>query len=900
MSITFANPWLLGAILLLPILWLLMRLIPPPARVVRFPGVRLLLGLSTREQRPESAPRWLRLLRMLALLLIVLGLADPILDAAPSMPDGRPVVILMDGGWASAGDWALRKRAARDLLAAADRARAPVQLAVLAQAPDAKGGPEPRAAAAWRPVVEGLSPAPWPPQRAKWRDWVAKAAAAGAQVHWFHDGLDHGAGAAFAAALSAGAVTVHSSAGALRALDNPRRLPEGAEVRVLRFRGTAPETVRVEARDGDSRLLGATDSVFAEGSLAAGAAFTMPRPVANRIASFRIVGERSAAAIRLPGDGWRRLRVGIATGGSTDADQPLLSGAHFVRSALVPVAELIEGEVEALLSRAPHSLVLVDRGELSDSERTALSDWVESGGQLIRFAGPRMAQWNQSADGAEADSLLPVATIPGGRNLGGALSWGKPQALAAFDPAGPFAGLRPSPEATVSRQLLAAPDARLGERSWARLEDGTPIVTGAPRGEGEVILFHTTADTTWSLLPLSGVFAEMLERVVSRAGGAADTVSGGEGLWMLETAVDGFGAVVRPPAGLAPVAGALLGEGRASPMTPPGIYRSGGARQSLAVSAADAFARGPMLLPGSAAITPLAGAGEREAGAWLLALALLLLAIEAMLTGELASKTARRAAMGAAVVLIAILGRVEASEVPGAVTATTLAYVLTGDSALDRTSKAGLVALGTVLAERTHVEPAPPQGIDPATDDLSLYPLIYWPIGDSQPPLADRAVTAFNRYLSSGGMLILDSRDQGLGGDGFRLSRRNLARLAGGLDLPPLALAGSEHVLTRTFYLLSDFPGRWSGGRIWVAGNANSEWGAVNDDTSPVIVGGADWAAAWAQDEQGRPLAAMGAGGELQREMAFRAGVNFVMYALLGNYKSDLVHQAAILSRLEN
>ena len=58
------------------------------------------------------------------------------------------------------------------------------------------------------------------------------------------------------------------------------------------------------------------------------------------------------------------------------------------------------------------------------------------------------------------------------------------------------------------------------------------------------------------------------------------------------------------------------------------------------------------------------------------------------------------------------------------------------------------------------------------------------------------------------------------------------------------------------------------------------------------------WAAAWATDFDGRPLFPVTPGGERQREMAYRFGVNLAMYALTGNYKSDQAHTRTILQRL--
>ena len=140
--------------------------------------------------------------------------------------------------------------------------------------------------------------------------------------------------------------------------------------------------------------------------------------------------------------------------------------------------------------------------------------WIDNGGVLVRFAGPHLA-------GATDDDLVPVKLRRGGRILGGSLSWEKPQQLAGFSRDGPFAGMTVPNDVTVTRQVLAEPDAQLTDRTWATLADGTPLVTAQRRGNGLLVLFHVTADTRWSDLPLSGTFVEMLRRIVALAGASA-------------------------------------------------------------------------------------------------------------------------------------------------------------------------------------------------------------------------------------------------------------------------------------------------------------------------------------------------------------------------------------------
>ena len=133
--------------------------------------------------------------------------------------------------------------------------------------------------------------------------------------------------------------------------------------------------------------------------------------------------------------------------------------------------------------------------------------------------------------------------------------------------------------------------------------------------------------------------------------------------------------------------------------------------------------------------------------------------------------------------------------------------------------------------------------------------------------------------------------------------RRALQRILGQLDIPPLEPAGRTHVLSRSFYLLKDFPGRYVGSPLWVEatsiGRERRKLSPANaDGVSAVLITGNDFMGAWATTETGRPLLPVIPGGERQREMAYRAGINIVMYALTGNYKADQVHLPTILQRL--
>src|SRR6202030_1438056 len=114
-----------------------------------------------------------------------------------------------------------------------------------------------------------------------------------------------------------------------------------------------------------------------------------------------------------------------------------------------------------------------------------------------------------------------------------------------------------------------------------------------------------------------------------------------------------------------------------------------------------------------------------------------------------------------------------------------------------------------------------------------------------------------------------------------------------------------ENVLTKTFYLLRDFPGRFNTGQTWVEAlprgeedDAASHPARGGDGVSPIIITSNDLAGAWAIRPDGQPMLPLSPGEPRQREFAFRAGVNIVMYTLTGNYKADQVHAPALIERL--
>ena len=920
----FAAPLALAGLAALPLIWWLLRVTPPRPRETPFPPLKLILDLRPKDETPARTPLWLLILRLSLAALVVLAMAGPVWNPAPAGGSAKgPTLVVLDDGWPAAPQWPARVAAAARALEGAARDGRPAALMAMSDAGRAPALDDaPRALERLR----ALSPKPWAPDRKAALTALDAFLAAhpDADALYVADGVEDGAGRAFVERLAARAPSarIAGAEAAVRALSLPDQSGATLEARILRAASHAPAQGRLIARDAKGAALGEAPFDFGA-ALETRAGFDLPVELRNEIARIEIAGEASAGATLLLDERWRRRRVGLVGGATTDLSQPLLAPTYYLRKAMTPFADVREARpgapdpVAALIEDKPSVIALADVGAVAGATYDKLAKYVGDGGALIRFAGPRLA--------AASDDLIPVRLRRGGRVLGGALSWEKPKTLAAFPRESPFFGALAPAEVTVSRQVLAEPDPGLAAKTWAQLADGTPLVTAERRGRGLVVLFHVTADTTWSNLALSGLFVDMLRKIVMLAGeaprdGDAKTENAAPAASLPPLRLlDGFGALGPPPPTAKPLPADYAGPARAE--HPPGLYGPmEGPRALNALSAGDRLAA--LDLSG----LPLKQEALETAGPVDLRPALVVVAFLLFLADSLATLwlsggfgVFRRAA--AALVLGALAAtapvgpearaqqakpretiQIAPRDLEAALT-TRLAYVVTGDARVDEASQAGLATLTRVLGQRTTINAGDPVGLDPARDELAFYPLIYWPIAANRPLPPETARARIAAYMKQGGTVIFDTRDALTARPGTTSPEALwLRKLLDGADIPELEPVPRDHVVTKTFYLLEGFVGRTAEGKAWIEALAPEGGGPrparAGDSVSPIIIVSNDLAAAWATDRSGEGLYPLTPGGARQREMALRGGVNLVMYALTGNYKADQVHVRDLLQRL--
>lgn len=968
MPLIFTAPWLLAGLATLPVIWWLLRATPPkPAQEV-FPPLAILARLVRQDQEANKSPWWLTMLRLILAALVIFAVSGPIWKPQPiTFTGAEPVVIIVDNGWAAAPQWGAVQNQAQWLISNAEKNNAPVYLIATADQENTQSGPFSAAQAKER--LQALEPHPVPVERqpAFERLRTALNAITDARIFYLNDGLssttDKEAFAVLDSVKPTSVQLIMPTDDDLFAITGIANNQDALNVTLLRsIQDTKQAIIDLSAYDYQGRVLARAKAEFAGDATQTTAQITVPVELRNDITMIRIDAMRQAAASYLLDDNNRRRKVGLLDAGNADRAHSLLSPLHYISSAMAPFADLITANdkdlsqsLDTLLEKKPSIIVLSDIGRLPENATRKLLQWVENGGTLLRFAGPRLAA-AQTEDkigdlAGQRDPLLPVLLRSGQRNLGGTLSWSTPQKIAEAPEDSPFHNIKLPDDVTVLRQVLAEPSPDLMQKSWLNLADGTPLITGEDRGAGRLILFHIAPDIGWSNLPLSGGFVDLLQRITELSGSSATDSATDETVTLPAfRLLDASGNLAGLPKGAKPLVIEKGVVAQATLHTPPGLYGTEQAHKALNLMNSETvlapLGKPDMTMPLS--MIPATKQQTIDLQGPFFALAALLLALDGLLMLWIGGVFSRNAWRGFGrgskntIKSLTILALVSGSfallpqMVPHAqaqatihddsrpddqskiavLDVTHLAYVITGDKATDEISRVGLSGLTQFVADKTSLEPGAPVGVDPEKDELAFYPLIYWPVDNTAPAPSEKALQRIDAYMQQGGTVIFDTRDQlSAGTDGLSgtsPATQRLREMLDAMNIPPLAPIADNHVLSKTFFLMPDFPGRYRGSPLWgeapvdatnaddQADDAASRPVRNGDGVSPILITANDLAGAWAMDENWQPLYPTVPNDPMQRIYALRGGVNMVMYVLTGNYKADQVHVPALLERLGN
>ena len=913
-QIVFMQPIILSALLALPVIWYILKITPPAPKTVFFPATRFLRDLISEEQTPSKSPWWILLLRLLLAALIIIAMANPVINPAESIPGYGPVRIIIDNSWASAQTWNEQINSAEETITQAAREGRELYItpttASLGESKITQFGPLSEADAL--AIIRGIKPNPWPANYDAFKETIQDNRVR-RSVHsiWLSHGLDEGnLRDALSAVQNQGSLSfvtppterlpliLRPSEQATSRKDNDDQQNIRIDVDTARNASVStPVTVRAMADKND--VLDISNDIVTGETLPLTLSFDILDDLVNKITRFEISGRRGAGSIFLLDDQYKKRKVGIAAAADAESSAPLIEASYYIKRALEPFSQVVIADPVKLIEDEEVSvLILPDVGAMPTDTLNTVEAWVKEGGLLLRYSGPSLA------DASNKQFLLPVLLRSGGRSLSGSLSWDEPQNIADFTEDSPYYGLQIPDDISIKQQVLADPEQDLEKKVWARLSDGTPFITAKQQDKGLIVLIHTTANTDWSDFALSGLYVSILKRTVSLAG--TNAVTANRNFTTLDPILimDGYGALTPPPAAIPPLSADKVDGVIPNSLNPPGIYGNGQTQYALNLGTN----LPPMLVPASLPMSVLKTQYEQEYEIsimpYLLYGALGLFCLDWVIMIIMAGSGAlllRRTAQASLATLILISASSayadEASDIQYA-GAFYLAYIETGDQELDSLTHRGLESLSATLHRRTSVEPEGVAKLNPETDTLSFFPLIYWAISDTQKIYSDKVMQNIQSYLDHGGTIIFDTRDQNRSTTSMvnTNNAKALRRITASLNIPPIIPVPKDHVLGRAFYLLDEYPGRYSSGTLWVERYSASG----RDNVSSVIIGSNDWVGSWADSMGEKSFSRFNNSSDSrQREMAMRFGVNLVMYALTGNYKADQVHIPHILERLD-
>ena len=904
-QLTFGNPLALWALLSIPAVWLLLKIFPPAPSNITFPPIKFLLGLNNDQETASKTPLWLLLFRILFLIIIIFAFSNPSFNTKPVMSNSGPLILIIDNGWSASKNWEERKEKIIEYISLAEQKNKSIIVSLTAPLnKPINNNLNLIPASQARSIIETFVPQPWPSDYINLNKNIDKINKnENYNIVWFWDGISHDNQEAVQSL-----VNKLENLGSLTIIDYfnniPIKLISKVEnqtnnkilVEISRSIGSLQEKVFIRINGKNGELISRTKAIFEIQNRKTNSSIIIPNDIKNNLSSISIENENSAGAIYLFDDKWKKRNVGIVGDKTSFRTQPLLSPAYYLDRAIKPYSDIIIDELSKLLDKKISVIILPGVGTIREDINNKLKNWIENGGMLIRFAGPNL-------EGSNTD-LLPVKLRSiDSRTFGGALSWEEPASIKDFPNSSPLFGIKIQNDISINKQVIAEPSTNLLYNTWATLKDGTPVITAKNLGKGLNIFFHITANADWSNMPLTGTFVEVLERMISLSSSTEDKK---DNIPLKPfKLLDGFGRLIDPPANALPLNFDL---DDIYPLTrAPGYYGNELYRRVINLSE-----KINTLEPKTTTFNKETKVEKflSENLLQLKPILLLILIIFAILDSIISLRIKGILNMNIfnkifklSVICIICYNFNYTKEVKAeskfSALETQLAYVITSNEKLDNISYLGLSELTKVLKERTSIEASEPKGINIENDEISFFPILYWPINQEEIILNDKIINKIQNYMKSGGLIIFDTRDanpSNIVSNVKSIEQNILKSILKALDLPVLINVPENHVLKRSFYLLDSLPGRYSGGNVWVEATAQNS----KDGVSSVIIGGNDWASSWAKDKNNKPLFSVIPGGEKQREFSYRFGINVVMYAMTGNYKADQVHIKSILMRLNS
>jgi len=508
-KINLQSPEYFWLLLVVPLLWWLLRLIPPDAVRRRFPSLRLLQNLPRLRPQTAFTPLWLLILRGAIMILFVLGFTSPIWSSGDIdlPPPDQPIMLLIDNCWSAVPNFqALRDKA----LSILEPLPPEQNIAVLVTCP----------ATADPMISQGVVPVPRARaliHRIKLQDETADWArllhamqtlelAPIANVTFVSSGLIyHDDLARLLQELSAYdqvAIALPPES-LLPVILSPATDRQKIRVEVQRFTDIGTSVYNIITRDKNGYILTLDKIQIPDGKRSESMALSIPPEALEEISTLQIPNMGMTAQLS-----WNPpeipARIGLVANNLVNS---FTNPNRYLNAALTDKTQLVINNWPALLEQNL-PVIISAVPELPTEQLNAIAAWLQQGGRLIRFAGLEVP--------SNPDQLLPGRPMEMLYHLNEQFLYPEPLGLAAFPPDSPFQNLRFhfSPH-FYQHWLINAVDLS-DKRIWANYADQTPMILSKTVGQGESLLITTPPTPSGGNWIFSGAFPAMLEKMIAR------------------------------------------------------------------------------------------------------------------------------------------------------------------------------------------------------------------------------------------------------------------------------------------------------------------------------------------------------------------------------------------------
>ncbi len=881
----------------MPIIFFIIKYYPPRPAEKNFSSLYLFTDITIKKNTKSKFPLWLLIFRLILCFLIILFFSDPYLTKGSDKKSNfKNYTIISDNNWSISNNWQYYKSIIKEIVLEAESNNKEVHfyLSTLSEKLT------PTIFNTYNEAIDFINnnpPSPIQTSRKNINEILKKNNFfKSSKTFFIFSNFDSATEESQKETLN----IIKENNPSIEIINPVKKITffekvvinhESFELKVSRKGIYTDNSFSIQAIGKNKRILFEKKFYFEDASNEYKVLESLPAATINQIFKIKILDENHAGAYFYLDDFKKRVSVGIFSENNSALEKPLLSSTYYLKKSLGKSHSISVASIKKLLDNQKSIIFLPSYSKLIKSDHRKLEEWVKAGGVLVRFSDKSLV----SKRSLYFDQKLYYQSV---RNIAKDFSLNAKLNINAFKDNTILSNLEIPLDLQFKKQLIID-SFESDVTTLASLEDQSPLITMKNIGSGKVILFHVTSNNEWSNLPLSSLFSDIISRLLLIP---KFKVNSNNQEMTMKQKINSFGELIDPLKNYSFVNQSKSSINYPSIQVPVGIYEN--ENLSIALNLAgnlntesfygevnenilikNSYEKSVFKLKNLILIT-------------LFIMFLIDMIINLMLKKNFLFKKAFKKSSIIALFLLFFIvtfniNNLQANENYNKIF---LAYVKTEDALLNQIAFKGLESLRKYLIERTSVNPKGVKEVDILRDKIFYFPLLYWQVVEEIPDFNEEIINKINNYLVSGGIIIFDLVNLSNTSISLEESRLNeLKVLFSELGVNNLKQIDSNHTLVKSYYLLDTFPGRFDR-KVLLIDTDNLD---NKDGVSSVIVGLNHWVGAWAKDKNNYPLYQAVPGGERQREISFRFGINLIMYALTGNYKSDQIHNKSILQRLQ-